>query len=158
MIGEGCHWLDLLAFLAGAPITSARSLLVGDNAGLPIRTDHCGASLAFADGSVANFQYFANGHRSFPKERLTVFVDGKILELDNFRVLQGYGWSRFGRLKTFRQDKGHQAEIAALVDRIAQGGEPIMDFQELVNVTEASFLCDASEMMPAARPVELAPL
>jgi len=158
MIGEGCHWLDLLAYLAGAPITAARSLLVGDNAGLSIRTDHCGASLAFADGSVANFQYFANGHRAFPKERLTVFVDGKILELDNFRVLQGYGWSRFGRLKTFRQDKGHEAEIAALVDRIARGGEPLMDFQELVNVTEASFLCDAPEMTAVARTAELASL
>lgn len=142
MIGEGCHWLDLLAFLSGSLIAQAKSMQIGDVPGVVTRNDHSGVSLAFEDGSIANFQYFANGHRSFPKERLTVFTDGKVLELDNFRILTGYGWSQFRRLKTFRQDKGHQEECRAFCERVAKGGDPLIPFAQLRNVTLASFDCD----------------
>lgn len=148
MIGEGCHWLDLLAFLADSTIVDAKAMQMGEVPGVVTRNDHCGVALAFDDGSVANFQYFANGHRSFPKERLTVFSDGKVLELDNFRLLTGYGWNNFKRLKTFRQDKGHQEECRAFCERVATGGEPLIPFAQLRNVTLASFDCDPIVVAP----------
>lgn len=142
IVGEGCHWLDLLTFLTGAPIESSTVQHVGPQAKIATRGDHALISLAFADGSVGSVHYFANGHRSFPKERLTVFCEGKVLEMDNFRVLDGYGWSNFKRLKTMRQDKGHAAECQRFVDAIRRGGPPLIPFDQLMNVSLHSIRCE----------------
>ncbi len=147
IVGEGCHWLDLLGFLAGSPIVRADAVHAGAAARTPTRGDLCSISLSFADGSVGSIQYFANGHRSFPKERLTVFCEGKVLELDNFRRLTGFGWSNFRRLKSMRQDKGHAAECRAFVERIARGGEPLIPFEQLCNVTEYSIRCELGALV-----------
>ncbi|MCA9171706.1 MAG: bi-domain-containing oxidoreductase, partial [Planctomycetales bacterium] len=140
--GEGCHWIDLLRFLANSPIVSAHADHAGPSARVEVRGDLCAISLTFADGSVGTIQYFANGNKSFPKERLTVFADGRVLEMDNFRVLTGYGWSDFRRLKTMRQDKGHAAECSEFVQRVARGGEPLIPFDQLDNVTEMTLRCE----------------
>jgi predicted dehydrogenase len=136
MIGEGCHWIDLLRFLVGAPITNVQSTMIDRG---ETRDDHATVSLGFADGSIGTLHYFANGHRSFPKERIEVFADGRVLQLDNFRVLRGFGWPGFRKLHHFRQAKGHEEEVAALLARIVQGGPPLIAADELWNVTEASF-------------------
>jgi hypothetical protein len=62
-----------------------------------------------------------------------------VLELDNFRVLRGYGWPSFRRMSLWRQDKGHRAEMSEFVRRVAEGGPPLMELAELVNVTESTF-------------------
>ena len=142
IVGEGCHWIDLMMFLAGDRVTGAHVDHLGDVPGASSRSDCALLSLTFADGSIGTLQYFANGHRSFPKERLTVFCDGKVLELDNFRVLRGYGWSGFRRFKTWKQDKGHRAEIQQFVQRIADGGPPLIPFEQLENVTRVSLDCE----------------
>ena len=77
--------------------------------------------LRFADGSLGTIQYLANGHKSFPKENLEVFCGGRILQLDNFRSLKGYGWPGFAKLNLWRQDKG-QAACAAVADASAASG------------------------------------
>ncbi|MCA9200926.1 MAG: Gfo/Idh/MocA family oxidoreductase, partial [Planctomycetales bacterium] len=142
MIGEGCHWIDLMMFLTGAPITKCQAATIGDVPGVTTRNDHAAAVFTFADGSLGTLHYFANGNRAYPKEKLTVFADGKVLELDNFRLLQGFGWSNFKKFKTMRQDKGHQAECLQFVQRIADGGEALIPFDSLWNVTHFSFQAD----------------
>lgn len=142
IIGEGCHWIDLVSFLAGSPIAAVQAVTVGGAGGGPSLNDHMSISLALANGSVANIQYLANGHRSFPKEMLSVFCQGRVLELDNFRRLRGYGWPGFKKHNLFSQDKGHQGEVSAFVDRVAKGGPPLITPEELWNVTEASFAAE----------------
>jgi len=142
IIGEGCHFVDLLTFLIGSPITSVQAVMVGDTGGLPTRNDHMSILLSFADGSLGNVHYFAAGHRSFPKEALRVFSQGRVLELDNFRKLRGFGWPGFKKQNLFRQDKGHEAEIVAFIDRVTQGGPPLIPPAELWNVTEATFAAE----------------
>ena len=71
--------------------------------------------LKFADQSIGTIHYFANGHRSVAKERLEIFCEGKILKLDNFRRLIGYGWPKFYGKKLWRQDKGHEACVENFV-------------------------------------------
>ena len=105
-------------------------------------SDNMTISLSMADGSLANIQYLAGGHRAYPKETLTIFCQGRVLELDNFRRLRGYGFPGFKRYSLFRQDKGHQAEIAAFVECVATGGPPLIPPDELWNVTEATFAAD----------------
>jgi hypothetical protein len=95
--------------------------------------------LGFADGSAGTVNYFANGSKSYPKEVLEVFSQGRIARLENFRVTTGYGFKGLGRFKTWRQDKGHRQEIASFVERVTGGGQPLIPFVELENATRASF-------------------
>jgi predicted dehydrogenase/threonine dehydrogenase-like Zn-dependent dehydrogenase len=136
IIGEGCHFIDLLSYLAGSPIETVCAARVGE--GPAIRDDKMSIVLSFGDGSVGTINYFANGCKRYPKETLEVFSDGRVLRLENFRVTRGYGFSRNRVFKTRRQDKGHMAEIRAFVNRVAEGGSPLIPYEDLVNVTEAS--------------------
>ena len=137
IIGEGCHFIDLLSFLAESAVVSVSSAMVGE--GPAVRDDKMSIVLAFADGSVGTVNYFANGPKSYPKEMLEVFSDGRALRLENFRATFGHGFKGFGKFKTSRQDKGHNAEMELFVERIVGGGEPLIPFEQLRNVTAATF-------------------
>ncbi len=137
IIGEGCHFIDLLSHIAGSEVVRIASTKMGQ--GVAVQEDKMSIVLTFADGSVGTVNYFGNGSKSYPKELLEVFSEGRVLRLDNFRRLDGYGVSGFKKFKTSRQDKGHQAEFAAFVERVAAGGEPLIPLIQLVNVTLASF-------------------
>lgn len=137
IIGEGCHFIDLLASIAGSPITGVSAMMVGE--GVAVREDKMAILLRFADGSVGTVNYFSNGSKSYPKESLEVFSDGRVVQVDNFRVTRGYGFSGFRKFKTARQDKGHKSEVAAFIKGVGDGGPPDIPFAELANVTRASF-------------------
>lgn len=138
IIGEACHFIDLLRFLAGAPIVSVQVAALGTQ-GRDTCTDKVSFTLCFADGSMGTVHYLSNGHKSFPKERLEVFSAGRILQLDNFRSLRGYGWPGFSKMNLWRQDKGQAACAAAFVDAIRLGRPAPIPFEELVEVTRTSF-------------------
>jgi predicted dehydrogenase len=137
IIEEGCRFVDLLSFIAASPITRVSALMVGEGRAVP--DDKMSIVLEIADGSVWTVNYFANGAKSYPKEMLEVFSDGRVLRMENFHVTHGFGFRGFKRFKTARQDKGHRAEIAQFVQRVEQGGEPLILFSQLKNVTQASF-------------------
>ena len=151
IIGEGCHFLDLLSHLAGSAIRSVAAIMIGG--GVAVREDKMSIILGFADGSVGTVNYFANGSKNYPKEMLEVFSNGRVLRMENFRSTRGYGFRGFSKFRTARQNKGHDREMAAFVERVARGGEPLIPFQELTNVTRASFA--AMESARAGRVVEL---
>jgi predicted dehydrogenase len=142
IIGEGCHWIDLMSFMLGQSIVSVSATTIGKDL-TAVDDDSTTVSLRFTDGSLGTLNYLAKGHRGFPKERITVFSDGRVLELDNFHILKGWGWPAFRRMRFWRQDKGHRAEIAAFVKSIRLGGAPLMDFSSLVNVSEAAISATA---------------
>ena len=137
IVGEGCHFIDLMVYLTGSKVASVSAAMAGE--GAAVHEDKMAISLSFEDGSVGSVNYFANGAKSFPKERLTVFSDGRVVEMDNFRRTTGYGFKGFKKLKTMRQDKGHVAEFAAFLERIEAGGPAPIALGELLNVTLASF-------------------
>jgi predicted dehydrogenase len=133
IVGEGCHFIDLLRFLAGCPIVDwDRSAM---------RTapqDTVTISLRFADGSIGTIHYFANGAKSVPKERLEVFCAGRVLQLDNFRRLAGFGWPGFRKLNLWRQDKGQMACATAFVQALASGGPAPIPAEEVFEVSRVS--------------------
>jgi len=137
IIGEGCHFIDLLRFLADATIVGVSAQMIGPRA--EMRDDKVSFTLAFADGSFGVVHYLANGHKTFPKERLEVFCAGRILQLDNFRRLTGYGWPGFRSMNLWTQDKGNAAAAAAFIDAIAKGKPSPIPFEDLLEVTRASF-------------------
>ena len=133
IIGEACHFIDLLRFLAGAPIVSWQRQMMDSNT-----TDTLGIQLRFADGSIGTVHYFANGPKSFPKERLEVFASGRVLQLDNFRKLTGFGWPGFKKMNLWRQDKGQKACVAAFVRAIESGGVSPIPLDELLEVARVT--------------------
>ena len=135
IIGETCHFIDLLRFLAGAPIVRAEALAL-DTA----TRDSVSITLGFADGSLGTILYLANGSKAFPKERLEVFAAGRVLQLDNFRKLTGFGWPGFKKLNLWCQDKGQQACAAAFVQalRARVAGEAVAPPIPLAEILEVS--------------------
>jgi predicted dehydrogenase/threonine dehydrogenase-like Zn-dependent dehydrogenase len=137
IVGEACHFVDLLRFLVGCPINQVSAVCAESVQGkIP---DCMVINLTFEDGSIGTIHYLANGHKSFPKERLDVFVGGKILQLDNFRNLTGYGWNGFQKMNLLNQDKGHAAGIAAFLLAVSQGQAAPIPFHEIVEVSKACF-------------------
>jgi predicted dehydrogenase len=127
-------------FLVGYPIRTVQA--VSQHAAAAAH-DTASINLAFADGSIATIHYWTNGPKSYPKERVEIFSDGRVLVIENWRALRAYEWSNVPRMRR-RQDKGHRTEIAAFVARIASGGEPLIPFSEIDMVTVASFAATRS--------------
>lgn len=137
IIGEGCHFIDLLSFIIDSPVKSVSAMMVGD--GPAIREDKMSILLGFEDGSIGTVNYFANGAKSYPKETMEIFSDGRVLRMDNFRKTTGFGFKGFKSFKTKRQDKGHSTEIVEFIQRVKDGGDPMISYSWLENITKASF-------------------
>lgn len=137
IIGEACHFIDLLRFLANSPIKDVHAVKVGESSQNDITEDKVTITLSFEDGSIGTVHYFANGHKSYPKEKLDVFVGGKILSLNNYKILEGYGWSQFKKMKLWNQDKGHQAGVQEFINAVKSGVNPI-PVDEIFEVTKTT--------------------
>ena len=95
-------------------------------------------TLNFVDGSIGTVHYFANGFKSFSKERLEVFAQGRIIQLDNYRKLTTFGWPRFKKMNIWRQDKGQKACANAFVKAIQGRRKPPIPFDEILEVSRLS--------------------
>jgi predicted dehydrogenase len=137
IVGEACHLIDLMRFLAGSPVTSVQAQRMGDGAGVAVAEDKATVVLGFADGSFGSVHYLANGAASFPKERIEAFAGGRVLQLDNFRRLRGWGWTGFRSMDLWRQDKGQQACAAAFLAAV-QGGTPAISPDEVFDVARVT--------------------
>lgn len=133
IVGEACHFIDLLRHLAGSPIKTCERVSMAGSTG-----DTVSLQIAFEDGSIGTIHYFANGPKSFPKERLEVFASGRVLQLDNFRKLHGFGWPGFKKMNLSRQDKGQTACAGAFVEAVKTGGEPPIPLDEIFEVSRLS--------------------
>ncbi|MCO5119203.1 MAG: bi-domain-containing oxidoreductase [Burkholderiaceae bacterium] len=138
IVGEGCHFIDLLRHLAGSPIIWHEAVPLGRHPALAVASDKVAITLQFADGSVGTIHYLANGHKGFPKERLEVFCAGRVLQLDNFVKLRGWGWPGFSKMNLWRQDKGVSQCLKAFVDAIRGGGASPISRDELLEVARVS--------------------
>jgi predicted dehydrogenase len=120
LIGEACHFIDLLQYVAGAPPVRVTAEAMADT-GL-YRGDNAFLTIAFADGSVGSVVYLACNDASLPKERLEVSAGGVSIVLDDFRELTLARNGRVTRQKSrLGQDKGHAAQVAAVVDALREG-------------------------------------
>lgn len=133
LVGEACHFIDLLRFLAGTPICHQQVLAMRAET-----KDSFSINLSFACGSLGTIVYLANGSKAFPKERLEVFASGRVLQLDNFRRMRAFGWPGFSSMNLWSQDKGQKSCASAFVEAVRQGrGSPIPlpELQEVGRVT-----------------------
>lgn len=138
IIGEACHFIDLMRFLAGSEIVSVQARRMGDNDFDITTEDKAAITLGFADGSFGTIHYLANGAASFPKERVEVFVAGRVLQLDNFRKLIGFGWPGFSKMNLWRQDKGQNACAKAFLQAVEQGSATPIPAEEIFEVARVT--------------------
>jgi predicted dehydrogenase/threonine dehydrogenase-like Zn-dependent dehydrogenase len=131
LLGEACHFVDLLRHLAASPIEDLHLHAAADRKPCP---DTFSLQLRFADGSIGTVHYFANGSKAFPKERLEVFAAGKALRLDNYRKLQAWGIPGFRTRRRLSQDKGQKACCAAFLKAIETGGPAPIPASEIFEV------------------------
>jgi len=136
IVGEMCHFIDWARSVVGSAIRTVRASALPD--GSRYHGDNVAATLAFADGSIANVTYLANGDASVPKELFEVFCDGMVARLEDFVTLDLTRNRKTQHLKAAR-DKGHRQEIKLTVEAMLAGkGSPI-PFPEIIEVTEATF-------------------
>jgi predicted dehydrogenase/threonine dehydrogenase-like Zn-dependent dehydrogenase len=136
IIGEACHFIDLCTYLSGSRVIAVCMNALGKQPNE--NTDNASILLKYENGTNAVINYFANGSKSYSKERLEVFSQQRVLIMDNWRKLKGYGFKGF-KSKSTSQDKGHFNQFNLLVERIQQGGDPLIPFDEILNTTRASF-------------------
>jgi predicted dehydrogenase/threonine dehydrogenase-like Zn-dependent dehydrogenase len=133
IIGEACHFIDLLRFLVGKTITNHQIQFM-DN----LTKDTASIQLSFEDGSIGTIHYHSNGSKTFPKERLEVFARGGILQLSNYQKLIGYGWPGFKKMNLWQQDKGQKACAKAFIDAISNGNISPIPIEEIFEVSKIS--------------------
>ena len=136
IIGEACHFIDLCSYIAGSRVVAVCMNAMGVNP--EENTDNATIMLKYENGTNAVINYFANGSKAYAKERVEVYSQERVLVLDNWRKLQGFGVKGFSKMSG-AMDKGHGTEFALLNERMLKGGDPLISFDSIVNTTLASF-------------------
>jgi predicted dehydrogenase len=152
ILGEVCHFVDFLTFLAGALPIEVQTRSVN---GLETYSDdNVIIALRFANGSQGTISYLANGDRSYSKERVEVFGGGAVAVLEDFRRLELVRHDRRQTFRSrFRQDKGHYGELEAFAAAACSQGERPIPFDEIVSTTLATLR--AVESRSSGQPIEV---
>ena len=135
IIGEACHYIDLISYLTGSKVIAVTMSGLGQNP--KYNSDNAIITLKYKNGSQGVINYFSNGNKSYPKERIEIFDSGKNIIIDNFRKISFFGYSK--TTKKIRQDKGHYNQFNKWIDSIQNSGTSLIKFDEIINTTEASF-------------------
>ncbi len=146
IVGEACHFIDLMRFLAGSSIKTWHVQTIGGDNAVPVVDDKVSITLSFDNGSFGTIHYLANGSSAFPKERLEAFAAGRILQIDNFRKMRGFGWPGFRTMNLWKQDKGQTACADAFVRSVGEGCPCPIPVEELFEVSRVTI-----EVASAAR-------
>src|SRR6185312_14434842 len=130
IIGEACHFIDLIGFLTGSRVKSVCMNAMGNNPSE--NTDNASIFFKYENGSTGVINYFSNGSKAYSKERVEAYSQDRTLVMDNYRVTTGYGFKGFSNLKT-KMDKGHNKQFELLTQSISNGGASLISFDELIN-------------------------
>lgn len=136
IVGEACHYIDLISYLTGSKVKSVCMNAMGTNP--QENTDNASILLCYENGSTGVINYFANGSKAYSKERVEVFTQERTFIMDNFRKTEAYGVKGFSKLKT-AMDKGHKNQFQRLIKSVQTGGDALIPFDSIVNTTRASF-------------------
>ena len=150
IIGEACHFIDLITFLVGALPVKVSAHALPNNG--KYREDNVSMTFTFADGSIGVVDYLANGDKSTPKGRLEVFCEGMVSVLDDYVSLTTV---KDGKKKVEKgaQDKGWKAEMAAFAESVRAGKEPPIPYEQIIAITKSTFA--AVESIRSGSPVSI---
>jgi predicted dehydrogenase len=153
MIGEVCHFVDLLGYLVEAKPVKIYAQSILDDREDTVNNDTLSISLKFEDGSIGCISYLACGDSSFPKERIEVFGEDSVAVIDDFKKATFTRKGKTKKIRKMNQDKGHQGELEAYVEAVKGGEEMPIKFEEIVTTTLVTF--KILESLEKGAPVEI---
>ena len=136
IIGEACHFIDLISFITNSQVVSVCMNALGQHP--MVNSDNATILLKYENGTNAVINYFANGSKAYSKERVEIYHQERTLIMDNWRKLTGYGFKNFSSASS-GQDKGHQSQFSLLIESVTKGGKQVIPFDQIINTTKASF-------------------
>jgi len=139
IIGEVCHFIDLMQFITGAPTVRVYAERVEGRDEQIVNDDSVIITLRFADGSNGTIAYLAEGDRALPKERIEIFGGGKTFVIEDFRAAALYAGGRERRTRPGRQDKGQTEETRAACAVVLEGAPAPIALEDLAATTRATF-------------------
>ncbi|HWT00062.1 MAG TPA: bi-domain-containing oxidoreductase [Pyrinomonadaceae bacterium] len=139
IVGEVCHFVDLMHFLTGSRVTRVYAEPVAGRDAEAVDEDNVFVTLRFADGSNGSIAYLSEGDKVMPKERVEIFGGGKSFVLDDFRGAAGYAGGREDVTRPRQQDKGQADEARAVCEMVLTGGEAPIALDDLAATTSATF-------------------
>ena len=139
IVGEVCHFIDMMQFLTGAAPVSVYAESVSAKSGKIVDADSVFITLRFADGSNGSIAYLSEGDKGLPKERLEVFGAGKVFVLDDYRRATFYKDGREEQVTLKAQDKGQQAQVRRVCASVLEGGSAPISIKELAATTRTTF-------------------
>ncbi|MEE1961613.1 bi-domain-containing oxidoreductase [Allomuricauda taeanensis] len=138
VVGEVCHFIDLISYLTGSPLISVNVDKISPNNDQVRADDNVAVILKYQDGSVGNLQYFSIGNKDYQKENLEVHFDGKTIIMDDFKKLTGHG-VKVKELLGKVPEKGQFEELLHMYEAITEGKWAIT-LEDMVQTTRATFL------------------
>jgi predicted dehydrogenase/threonine dehydrogenase-like Zn-dependent dehydrogenase len=133
IVGEVCHYIDLMRYFCGSKIVSWKKEIMKSES-----SDTLSILLKFDNGSIGNINYFSNGHKSVPKENFDIYINGKIIKLNNFKSIKGYGWNKSINDFSIKVDKGHKNIVQNFISAISGETNDIISFDELIEISKIS--------------------
>ncbi len=134
IIGEACHFIDLMIFITGSLVESINMSVLGKTSSE--NSDNAIITIKFRNGSQGVINYFANGSKKYPKERIEIYSQNKTLVIDDFKKTEGYGFKGFYNLKT-KLDKGHVNQFKFFLNSVEEGTSSLIPFEEIYNSSKA---------------------
>jgi predicted dehydrogenase/threonine dehydrogenase-like Zn-dependent dehydrogenase len=137
IIGEACHFVDLIHALSGGLTKSVSAVAMQENAEQPMQ-DTVAIALELDNGSIGSIVYVANGDKAFPRERIEIFRAGAVGTIENFRCYAVTQGGRTRRKKALSLDRGHAAELTTFFSAIRIGTQPVA-IEDYAATTLATF-------------------
>ncbi|MGH9903445.1 MAG: Gfo/Idh/MocA family protein, partial [Pyrinomonadaceae bacterium] len=153
IVGEVCHFIDLMGFWTGARVARVYAEAVAGRNGQSVDEDSVMITLKFADGSNGCIAYLAEGDRALAKERVEIFGAGRAFVFDDFRGAVMYRGGREERIKLRAQDKGQADEVRAVCAVVLEGRPAPISLGDLASTSRATFRI--RESLRAGRAVDL---
>lgn len=150
VVGEVCHFVDLLTFLSGSLPTAVHAVAMKSAGNL---NDTVTINLTYSNGSIGTICYFANGDKALSKERLEIYAHGVAAILDDFRSLTVFANGKRKQTKTMSQDKGQKNEVSLYTEAILTGKREVIPFEELCSTSRATFA--VLESVQTGQPVSI---
>ena len=153
IMGEVCHFVDLIQFLTGSePDTVYAMSVASDNARMPDQDD-VAISIRFRNGSVGQIGYYACGDKMLNKERVEIFGGGQSFIIDDFRAGEHYAAGSRRTLKL--PGKGHREEVEAFLRAVRDGKPSPIPLESLALTSAATFAILDSLRTGLPQPISL---
>ncbi|MDB4264744.1 bi-domain-containing oxidoreductase [bacterium] len=141
LIGEGCHFIDLICYLANSEVVKVTGGFLGSDSPILRSRDNFAITICFANGDIGTIVYSGQGNPHLTKELIEVFVAGRAFVIDDFKNIQSYG-VKCDAVKISGQDKGFKSNLKAFFEAVRGKSELITTVDDGVRVARVieSFL------------------